>query len=115
MISPLGVLIPAEWCAEIGQHAGRSLRIDLHASPKLLELVDQLAAVGAAVSDASGNGSRRLNPLPELPHTPGMTVTAYAKAVGLSDRRVRQMCAAGDVTAHKVHGQWAIYEKEEES
>ena len=108
MISPPGVLIPAEWAAEVAQHLRRSLRIDLQASPKLLEIVDELSAVGEAVSDVSGSGSRRLVDLPDLSHTSGVTVSTFAKVAGLSPRRVRQMCQTGEIDAYKVHGQWTI-------
>ena len=113
MISPPGVLIPAEWAAEVGQYLGRSLRIDFQSSPKLLEIYDELVAVGEAVSDASASGSRRLPDLPDLPHNPGVTVSTFAKVAGLTPRRVRQMCAAGDVDAYKVRGSWIIAEGKE--
>lgn len=112
MISPPGVLIPAEWCAEVGQHLGRSLKLDHISSPKLLEFVDELTAVGVAVSDASDNGSRGLSSLPDLPHTPGMTVKTYADHRGLSERRVRQMCQTGDLDCHKQGHQWLIRAQE---
>ena len=114
MISPPGVLIPADWCAEVAQHLGGSLRIDHRPSPKLLEICDQLAAVGAAVSAASARGSPGLISLPAPPHTSGMTVAAYANTVDLTTRRVRQMCAAGDIDARKIRGQWVIETEREE-
>ena len=115
MISPPGVLIPAEWAAEVGQHLGRSLRIDGTTSPKLLELCDELVAAGeAATTAASTNGSRNLMSLPAPPQTAGMTVTAYARTVGLSERRIRQMCQTGQLPAHKTGRQWSIETEREE-
>jgi hypothetical protein len=115
MMSPLGVLIPSEWCAEIAGLLGQAIQVERRASPTLMGLVDEMVYVSEAVSATSADGFRDLPRLPEQTQNGGMTVKNYAKHIGRSERRVRQLIAEGHLPANQPGGprtQWAILEEE---
>jgi hypothetical protein len=106
-----GVFIPAEWCGEVGAAVGDYVRRQWPTSPALLRLAEELAVVASEVSDP---GSREWYQPVSAPHTQGMTVSAYAKHIGRSERRVRQLIAEGHLPANQPGGpgtQWTILEE----